>query len=95
MKHRKSSTTTTNPIINPQNIQQGAKHMEEGETKVAIAAREKVRLTIAKWETIKAAVNHGAVIPLESTREVLIGYQYPLEKIYSLENCLEEGFKNN
>jgi hypothetical protein len=45
--------------------------MAEGETKATVAARVKVWLTIAEWETIKAAFNHGAVIPPESTREVI------------------------
>jgi hypothetical protein len=62
-----------NPIINPQNIQQGAKHMTEGETEVTITARVKVRLRAAEWETIKETVNHDAVIPPELTREVLMG----------------------
>jgi hypothetical protein len=62
-----------NPLINPQNIQQGAKHMAEGETKATVTARVKVWLTTVEWEIIKAAVNHGAVIPLESTREVSMG----------------------
>jgi hypothetical protein len=68
------------PLINPQNIQQGARHMTEGETKETVAARVKVWLTSAEWETIKAAANHGAVIPPESTREVLMGYQYALHQ---------------
>jgi hypothetical protein len=64
-----------NQLINLQNIQQGAKHMAEGEIEATIIARVKVWLTAAEWETIKAAINRGAIIPPESTREVLIGYQ--------------------
>jgi hypothetical protein len=62
-----------NPLINPQNIQQGAKHMIERETEATITVRVKVRLTAAEWETIKETVNHSAVIPPELTREVLMG----------------------
>jgi hypothetical protein len=54
--------------------------MEEGETEATIAAREKVHLTTTEWETIKADVNHGAVILPNSTREVLMGYQYALHQ---------------
>jgi hypothetical protein len=54
--------------------------MAEGETEATITAREKVHLTAAEWGTINAVVNHGAVIPPNSTREVLIGYQYALHQ---------------
>jgi hypothetical protein len=54
--------------------------MAEGETKETVAAREKVHLTIAEWETIKEVVNHHTVIPINSTKEVLLGYQYALNQ---------------
>jgi hypothetical protein len=54
--------------------------MAEGETKATITAREKVPHTTTEWETIEAVVNHGAVIPPNSTREVLMGYQYALHQ---------------
>jgi hypothetical protein len=69
-----------NPIINPQNLQQGANHMVEGEIKATAVARVKVHLTAPEWETIKATVNHGVVILPNSTREVLMGYQYALHQ---------------
>jgi hypothetical protein len=72
--------TDNNPIINPHNLERGANHRAEGETKSAIATREKFHLTAAEWQTIKVAVNHGAVIPLDSKREVLMGYQYALHQ---------------
>jgi hypothetical protein len=37
-------------------------------------AREKIHLSAAEWQMIKAIVNHGAVILANSMREVLIGY---------------------
>jgi hypothetical protein len=67
-----------NPVINPQNIERGANHRAEGETDSTIVTREKVYLTAAEWQVIKAAVNHDAVIPANSTREVLMEYQYAL-----------------
>jgi hypothetical protein len=67
-----------NPIINPQNPAREANHKAEGETESAIMTREKVCLSAAEWQMIKAAVNHGVVIPANSTREVLMGYQYGL-----------------
>jgi hypothetical protein len=63
-----------NPIINPQNPARGANHRAEGETESAVATREKVCLSAAEWQMIKAAVNHGAIIPANSTREVVMGY---------------------
>jgi aromatic ring-opening dioxygenase LigB subunit len=72
--------TDNNPIINPHNLERGANHRAEEETESAVATREKVHLTAAEWQTIKVAVNHGAVIPLDSKREVLMGYQYALHQ---------------
>jgi hypothetical protein len=34
--------------------------------------------TIAEWETIRAAVNNGAVIPIDARREVRLEYHYAL-----------------
>jgi hypothetical protein len=65
-----------NPVINPQNLERGPNHRAEGETESVVTARVKVHLTSAKWQTIKAAVNHSVVILLDSTREVLMGYLY-------------------
>jgi hypothetical protein len=65
-----------NPVINPQNLERGANHRAEGETESAIVGRAKVYLLAEEWQMIKAAVNHGAVIPTSSRREVLMGYQY-------------------
>jgi hypothetical protein len=67
-----------NPIINPENIRRGANHMAEGETTKTVAARVKVQLTTAEWDTIKAAVNNGPAIPVDARREVLLGYHYAL-----------------
>jgi hypothetical protein len=66
-----------NLVINPENIRKGANHMEEGET---VAIRVKIKLTTAEWDTIRAAVNNGAAIPIDTRREVLLGYHYPLHQ---------------
>jgi hypothetical protein len=40
-----------NPIINPENVTRGANHMAEGETAEIVAAKVKVQLTAAEWDT--------------------------------------------
>jgi hypothetical protein len=52
--------------------------MVQGETAETLAARVKVQLTTAERDTIKAAVNNGAAIPVDARREVLLGYHYTL-----------------
>jgi hypothetical protein len=50
-------------------------------------------LIAAEWENIKVAVNHGAFIPPESTREVLMGYQNSLH--WQRKRLLQEKAKFN
>jgi hypothetical protein len=69
-----------NPIINPENIMRGANHMAEGDTKETVAARVKVQLTTAEWDSIKAAITTGTTIPVNARREVLLGYHYSLHR---------------
>jgi hypothetical protein len=69
-----------NPIINLGNVRRGANHMAERDTKETIAARVKIQLTIVEWETIRGAVNNGAVISIDARREVLLGYNYSLHR---------------
>jgi hypothetical protein len=69
-----------NPVINSQNLERGTNNRAEGETESAVTTREKVHLTDAEWQTIKAAVNHVTVILPDSTWEVLMGYQYALHQ---------------
>jgi hypothetical protein len=66
-----------NSVIDPHNIERGANHRAEGETDSAIATREKVHLSVAEWKMIKAALNHNAAIPADSTREILMGTSMP------------------
>jgi hypothetical protein len=65
-----------NPVINLHNLERGANHRSEGET----SPREKVHLSADEWQMIKVAVHHGAVIPADLRREVLLGYQYALHQ---------------
>jgi hypothetical protein len=69
-----------NPIINPENVRRGSNHMVEGNTEETIAARLKVQLTPAEWDTIKSSLNNGAAIPIDARREVLLGYHYALHR---------------
>jgi hypothetical protein len=54
--------------------------MAEGDTADSLATREKVRLTVDEWKTIKAAVDEGAAIPIDVRKEVLLGYHYTLHR---------------
>jgi hypothetical protein len=69
-----------NPIIKPENIKKGANDLAEGDTIEIVVARVKIQLTIAEWDTIRAAVNNGATMPIEARREVLLGYHYALHR---------------
>jgi hypothetical protein len=70
----KETNNENNPATNPK---QGVNRRADGETRQA-AGREKVHLSGEEWRMIKTAVNHGAAIPADSRREVLMGYQYAL-----------------
>jgi hypothetical protein len=38
----------------------------------------KIRLSADEWNTIKAAIEHGAAILVDASKEVLQGYHYAL-----------------
>jgi hypothetical protein len=42
-----------NLVLNPANVNRGANHLAEGETADSLASREKVRLSVEEWNTIK------------------------------------------
>jgi hypothetical protein len=69
-----------NPVLNPANINRGANHLEEGETADSLTTREKVRLSVDEWRTIKTAVEHGTSIPTNSSKNMLLGYHYALRQ---------------
>jgi hypothetical protein len=66
-----------NPVLNPANVTRGANHLAEGDTAYSLTTRTKVRLTADEWKTIKATVS-GTAIPIEASKEVLLGYHYAL-----------------
>jgi hypothetical protein len=81
-----------NPVINPGNVRRGANHVAEGDTEETIATRVKVQLPPEEWDTIRAAVNSGAAIPVDARREVILGYHYALHR---QAHQLEKGKKQN
>jgi hypothetical protein len=42
--------------------------------------KEKVHVSAGEWRMIMTAVNHGTNVPVDSRREVLMGYQYALHQ---------------
>jgi hypothetical protein len=42
--------------------------------------KEKVHVSAGEWRVIMTAVNHGTDVPVDSRREVLMGYQYALHQ---------------
>jgi hypothetical protein len=70
-KNSKEFDDNNNPILNPANINRGANHLEEGDTADSLTTRAKVRLTADEWKIIRAAVDNGAAIPLDASKEVL------------------------
>jgi hypothetical protein len=69
-----------NPVLNPANINRGANYLAEGETADSLATREKVRLSIDEWRTIKTAMEHGTPIPTNASKNMLLGYHYALRQ---------------
>jgi hypothetical protein len=69
-----------NPVLNPANINRGANHLAEGETADSLTNRERVRLSVDEWRTIKTAVEHGTPIPTNSSKNMLLGYHYALRQ---------------
>jgi hypothetical protein len=69
-----------NPILNPANITRGANHLVEGDTADSLTTRAKVRLTADQWKKIKAVVDNGATIPIDASKEILLGYHYALHQ---------------
>jgi hypothetical protein len=69
-----------NPVLNPANVTRGANHLAEGDTAHSLTNRAKIRLSADKWNTIKAAIEHSAAIPVDASKEVLLGYHYALQR---------------
>jgi hypothetical protein len=73
-----------NPVLNPANINRGANHLAEGETMDSLANREKIRLSVDEWRTIKTAVKHCMPIPNNASKNMLLGYHYALRQLSKL-----------
>jgi hypothetical protein len=69
-----------NLVLNPANINRGANHLAEGETADSLASREKVRLSVDELRIIKIAVEHSTPIPIEASKNMLLGYHYALRQ---------------
>jgi hypothetical protein len=69
-----------NPVLNPANVSRGANHLVEGETADSLASREKVRLSAEEWRIIKIVVEHGVPIPIDASKNMLLGYHYALQQ---------------
>jgi hypothetical protein len=66
-----------NPVLNPANNRE-ANHLAEGDTTESLANRDKIRLSVEEWNTIKAAVEHSVPIPMNASKNMLLGYHYAL-----------------
>jgi hypothetical protein len=69
-----------NQVLNPTNVTRGANHLAEGDTADSLTNRAKIRLSADEWNTIKAAIEHGVAIPIDASKEVLLGYHYALQR---------------
>jgi hypothetical protein len=68
-----------NQVLNPTNVTRGANHLAEGDTADSLTNRAKIQLSADEWNTIKAAIEHGVAIPVDESKEVLLGYHYALQ----------------
>jgi hypothetical protein len=73
-----------NPVLNPANIDRGANHLAEGQIVESLSAREKIQLSVDEWRIIREAIEHGTPIPLNSSKDMLLGYHYALRQCYSV-----------
>jgi hypothetical protein len=69
-----------NPVLNPANVTRGANHLAKGNTTDSLSTRVKIWLSADEWNTIKAAIEHGTAIPVNTSKEVLQGYHYALHR---------------
>jgi hypothetical protein len=69
-----------NPVLNPANVTREANHLAEGDTAESLTTRAKIWLSVDEWNTTKAAIEHGTAIPVDASKEVLLGYHYALQR---------------
>jgi hypothetical protein len=61
-------------------VTRGANNLAEGDKTDSLTNREKIRLLANEWNTIKAAIEHGAAILADASKEVLLGHHYALRR---------------
>jgi hypothetical protein len=88
-----------NPVLNPANVTRGANHLAEGDTADSLKNREKIWLSADEWNTIKATIEHDAVIPADASKEVLLGITTPFDDNQDScqkknQNTKKEGLSN-
>jgi hypothetical protein len=71
---------SNNPVLNLANVTRGANHLAEGDTADSLTTRAKIQLSADEWNTIKEAIEHGTAIPVDTCKEVLLGYHYALQR---------------
>jgi hypothetical protein len=69
-----------NPVLNLANINRGANHLAKYDTAESLANKDKIRLSVEEWNTIKAAVEYGVPIPTDASKNMLLGYHYALQQ---------------
>jgi hypothetical protein len=69
-----------NPVLNPANVNRGANYLAEGETADSLTNREKVRLSVDEYRTIKTTVEHCTPITTNASKNMLLGYHYALRQ---------------
>jgi hypothetical protein len=58
-----------NPVLNPANITRGANHLAEGDTAESLTTSAKIQLSADEWNIIKAAIEHGTTIPVDTSKK--------------------------
>jgi hypothetical protein len=69
-----------NLVLNPTNITRGANHLAKGDTVDSFTTRVKIRLSADEWNIIRAAIDNGAAIPVDVSKDVFSGYHYALHR---------------
>jgi hypothetical protein len=69
-----------NPVLNPANVTRGANHLAEEDTADSLTARAKIQLSADEWNTIRAAIDNGTTILVDTSKEILQGYHYALHR---------------
>jgi hypothetical protein len=67
----KENVDTDNIVVNTQGNEPRSNSRKE---------KEIIYVSVGEWRIIMLAINHGTVVPANSRREVLMGYQYALHQ---------------